>query len=129
MRRLKLTLTVAAMVITAATFMVTPASANEVNYSCPAGNVCFYTGFDGSGSRCRWGADDPDWQGGGVRCSWSGTTNVRSIWNNTSRAVDYYTSANHPNRDRIGCTHSGIAGNLAGTYKLRSHKFRSGSRC
>lgn len=88
---------------------------------CPDGNICFFTGFDGNGSMCNWNAsNDPDWRDGAVRCSWAATHNVCSVSNRTSRRVQYYKAANY--QRRVGSTLPGVAGNLACTYKLRSHK-------
>lgn len=56
---------------------------------CPTGNVCFWTGDNGTGSRCTWSVDDPDWQGGSIRCSWAATTPAQSVYNhgNSGRPV------------------------------------------
>lgn len=66
--------------------------------ACAAGNVCFYTGSNGTGSKCSWSVADPDWRTGSIVCSWAATTNVRSVWNNGTSSsysgVRYYLSAN-----------------------------------
>ena len=128
MRRLVAS-TAGVIMVVFATMVMAPvsASADHEYERCDSGEICFFSDFDGSGSICAWKTFDSDWQGGAVRCSWSATSNVKSIWNRRGVAVDYYKGADYD--DRVGCTHSGIAGNLAGTYKLRSHKFRSSSRC
>lgn len=95
---------------------------------CPVGDVCFYTGSLGQGARCNWNIADPDWTTGTLQCSWATTTNVKSVWNNgTSGAsgVTYYLGANFTGR--IGCTRQQSRGDLAGTYKLRSHTWTSGA--
>lgn len=106
----------AALVLTA----VGPSTAAPAAYSCPVGNVCFYSGTDGSGQRCNWQVDDPDWRGGSTVCSWSGSSNVRSVYNNAYSDVAYYLGANYSNY--VGCTVVGDSGNLTGSgYKIRSH--------
>lgn len=68
------------------------------------------------------------WQSGSVRCSWAATTNVKSVWNagtGSSTGIAYYLGADY--EDRIGRTRQQHGGNLAGTYKVRSHKWISGS--
>ncbi|MGW4871331.1 peptidase inhibitor family I36 protein [Streptomyces chartreusis] len=94
-------------------------------YSCPSGDICFYSGDDGTGDRCNWDGNDNDWRNGAIRCSWSADKNVRSVFNNgtSGMAVVYYSGANYETRK--GCTTKGKKGNLAGTYKLRSHKWVS----
>ncbi|WP_240797777.1 peptidase inhibitor family I36 protein [Streptomyces sp. F001] len=96
--------------------------------SCPSGYVCFWTGSNFTGSKCQWDVADPDWQGGSIRCSWSATHNVKSVFNagtSSATGVAYYSGANYVNRK--GCTRQQHGGNLAGTYKLRSHRWISGS--
>jgi hypothetical protein len=102
-----------------------PAQAQARAYSCPSGDICFYSGDDGTGDRCNWDANDADWRNGTTRCSWSADKNVRSVYNNgtSGMAVVYYSGANYETRK--GCTTKGKKGNLAGTYKLRSHKWVS----
>lgn len=113
--------------------LAAPAAAAPRAYSdCPSGNVCFYTEQNGGGSRCQWDLDDPDWTTGTYKCSWATTSIVRSIFNNGKSTklvgVAYYSAANYSSR--MGCTRQGAAGNLSGTYKLRSHKWlANGSTC
>jgi peptidase inhibitor family I36 len=95
---------------------------------CPSGNVCFWTGDNGTGSRCTWSVDDPDWQGGNIRCSWAATRTAQSVYNHgtSGRSVSYYTGANYSG-SRAGCTAAGGQGNFQGNqgngYFLRSHKW------
>lgn len=42
-------------------------------WECPLGDVCFWNGSNGTGSRCAWGSADPDWLNGNIRCSWAQT--------------------------------------------------------
>lgn len=105
-------------------------SAVTAVWSCSVGNVCFYTGPDGSGSRCMWSIADNDWATGASVCSWATTTNVKSVWNrgtSSATGVEFFTSTNYASSSRIGCTRQGGSGNLAGTYKLRSHRWTSGA--
>lgn len=87
---------------------------------CPGGNICFYNGRDGSGGRCSWREHDEDWTSGGTVCSWARTMNVKSVINNTAHRIEYFKQPGY--RDRVGSTLSGVQGNLAGTYKLGSHR-------
>lgn len=123
MRRLsKRVVTGLSAIALSAGVMTGTAQANDdigVMYACSSNSICFYTGSDGTGSKCEWYEHDTDWLSGSTTCSWGGTTNVRSIWNRKSVAVKYYSGANYTGY--IGCTKPGIAGNLAGTYKVRSH--------
>lgn len=89
---------------------------------CPPGEICFYTGYNGSGKRCSWYAHDTDWASGSTTCSWALSSNVCSVYNRTSRRVEYFREANYVSR--IGSTLSGVAGNLACNYKIRSHRFQ-----
>ncbi|WP_089154304.1 peptidase inhibitor family I36 protein [Micromonospora sp. NBS 11-29] len=105
-----------------------PASADNWVGSCDPGNVCFYTGWNGTGSKCSWSDADPDWANGNIQCSWALTSNVLSVWNNGQstayQGVVYYYSNNY--NDRAGCTRRWNRGNLQGTYKLRSHQWTTG---
>ncbi|MFL6140883.1 MAG: peptidase inhibitor family I36 protein [Labedaea sp.] len=99
-------------------------------WECSELHICFWTGRNGTGSRCTWDIADPDWTSGGIVCSWAKTKNVASVMNlgtssDGSTGVAYYTSTDYNNR--IGCTRNQHGGNLAGTYQLRSHKWISGS--
>ncbi|MFC9647388.1 MULTISPECIES: peptidase inhibitor family I36 protein [unclassified Streptomyces] len=108
----------------AAALVVTSAgvsSAAPTAYTCPIGNICFYSGSNGTGQRCNWQVSDPDWRAGTTTCSWSSSANVRSVYNNGYTGVVYYTGANYTSR--VGCTGAGGSGNLTGTYKVRSHEF------
>lgn len=96
-------------------------------YNCPVGYICFYSGDNGTGDRCAWDGNDNDWRNGNIKCSWSADKNVRSVYNNgtsgSPSTVVYYAGANYETRK--GCTTRGKKGNLAGTYKLRSHRWVS----
>lgn len=87
---------------------------------CGWGEICFYTGRDGTGEKCSWSSYDEDWNGGSVRCSWASTHNACSVYNKTSVRFEYFLSANY--RNRIGSTGGWSGGNLACSYKLASHR-------
>ncbi len=124
-----------AAIAVAAMLLSTGAPANatvtpHASYSdCPAGNVCFYTGQNGTGSMCKWSNADNDWTAEPVICSWAKTNNVKSVYNHGTSTrftgVVYFTQTNYVSR--IGCTRQGVQGNLAGTYQLRSHEWTTGS--
>lgn len=98
-------------------------------WSCSTGNVCFWTGPDGTGSRCMWDIADPNWTTGSYRCSWATSQNVKSVWNRGTSTqfsgVAYYLQTEY--RSRVGCTRRGQSGNLAGTYNVLSHRWITGS--
>ncbi|GAA0915246.1 peptidase inhibitor family I36 protein [Streptomyces thermoalcalitolerans] len=98
--------------------------------ACASGNVCFYTGDNGTGQKCSWSVADPDWTQGDIKCSWAETKNVQSVWNRgTSKSytgVAYYRWADY--NTRMGCTPQGKRGNLTGNgYKLKSHRWVDGN--
>ena len=117
----------AGLTMTALAAMVLPGTAQAVETAafsnCPPGDICFYTGFNGSGSMCNWDVDDPDWTSGNITCSWSQTKHVKSVFNNgypdQYQDVAYFLASGQ----RIGCTKRGVKGNLAGTYHVKSHKW------
>jgi hypothetical protein len=98
-------------------------------WDCDLGDVCFYTGFGGTGSRCAWDVADPDWTSGSIRCSWATTTPVKSVYNRGTDSrftgVVFYRNTGYNNR--IGCTRQGQKGDLAGTYQVRSHQWTTGN--
>lgn len=99
--------------------------ASLLAWECSSGNVCFWTGSGGTGSRCMWSVADPNWVTGAIKCSWAATSYVRSVMNRGTSSsftgVAYYLTIDYDNR--IGCTKQGNSGNLAGTYELRSHRW------
>jgi hypothetical protein len=105
-----------------------PASAADWVGSCTPGNVCFYSGPNGTGSKCSWSDKDPDWANGNVQCSWALTTNPRSVWNNGQstafQGVVYYRARDF--KDRAGCTRRWNRGNLVGDYRILSHEWTTG---
>lgn len=113
-----------------------PASAADP-WDCKAGQICFYSGANGTGSKCAWSGDDPDWTSGGTVCSWARTTNVKSVYNrgqtDTFTGVVFFgivkdADISDEDEGRKGCTRRGQQGNLAGTYKVLAHKWTRG-RC
>ncbi|MFF5768595.1 peptidase inhibitor family I36 protein [Streptomyces tanashiensis] len=96
---------------------------------CAVGDICVYSELNGYGSVCAWDGDDPDWQGGAIRCSWSSTKAVKSIWNRGTggsgsyRHVKFYFGADSTNY--YACAAQGFKGNTgpdAGA-KLKSHQW------
>jgi len=90
--------------------------------SCLPGEICFYTGRAGGGRKCSWTSHDSDWTSGAITCSWAASSNVCSVFNRTSERVEYFKGANYS--DRVGSTLPSIAGDLACSYQLRSHRFQ-----
>jgi hypothetical protein len=122
------TVLAAAFVALTAAFATVPSAASAAPvlraYSnCASGDICFYTGVNGTGQMCAWDGNAYSWHA----CSWGETTNVRSVVNKgtggagSRRHVVYYHDSGYINR--IGCTKQGVQGNLAGTYTIGSHKW------
>ncbi|MFJ4329071.1 peptidase inhibitor family I36 protein [Streptomyces tricolor] len=116
-------LTGAAVATAALVLGVAPpaASASPTAWECSVGDVCFWSGYGGTGQRCAFDIKDPNWHVAPVVCSWAGSTTVKSIWNRNSSPVRYYVSTNY--NGWIGCTLSGGRGDLTGTYTVSSHQF------
>ncbi|MBQ0984174.1 peptidase inhibitor family I36 protein [Streptomyces sp. F63] len=127
MRKIRTTLAVAAATAAAVVALpgTTATAAPTPWESCVSGNVCFFTGRDGTGLMCAWSVADPDWTQGTSKCSWSQTDEVKSVWNRGTSSsftgVAYYQWKDY--NTRKGCTPQGKRGNLAGTYKLKSHQW------
>ncbi|MFK0181631.1 peptidase inhibitor family I36 protein [Streptomyces xanthochromogenes] len=125
MNRMRTTCGAALLAATAALLPATAAHAAGGYDRCVSGDICFFSGDNGSGSMCSWSGDDPDWRNGSIVCSWSADKNVKSVYNHgTVQAYDhvvYYKGANYS--DRVGCENAGSKVNLAGTYHVRSHKW------
>lgn len=97
-------------------------------WDCKLENVCFWDDFGGTGKRCMWSVQDPDWTSGSIKCSWASDREVKSVYNRgTSSAKGVVFFRNTGYNDRIGCTKQGKKGDLAGTYQVRSHQWTSGS--
>src|SRR5690348_2540175 len=82
-------------------------------WDCNTGNVCFWTGFGGTGSRCMWDVADSDWTSGTIKCSWATTKEVKSVYNrgtSSAKGVVFYRNTGYNNR--IGCTKQGQKGDL-----------------
>ncbi len=97
-------------------------------WECPSGWACFWDGSDGTGNRCKWNDDDPDWSFGNVRCSWSKNAEVRSVFDNSRHAsptLSYFADANF--RDHVGCTEPGQKANLPTPATVHSHKWINGN--
>ncbi|MCX5390395.1 peptidase inhibitor family I36 protein [Streptomyces sp. NBC_00094] len=94
---------------------------------CYSGDVCVYTGLNGTGSVCAWSGGDNNWSAGPITCSWTLTKNVKSIWNRgtggvgTYRHVDFFLAADYTSF--YACAAQGFKGNTgpdAGA-PIRSH--------
>lgn len=94
-------------------------------WDCDEGDICFWDGFDGTGSRCNWSGNDYNWQDGNIICSWADNRPVKSVYNrgqsSTYTGVAYYHNSGY--NDRAGCTKRGHKGDLAGTYEVWSHRW------
>lgn len=95
-------------------------------WECPSGDFCVWENTGGTGRRCNWNVADPDWQGGTIRCSWSGSTKVESALDNGNdssfASVAVYLQANYGSR--WGCFDRGVTYNVtAGGVLLRSHRW------
>jgi len=106
-----------------------PATTQDVSalaLSCPGGSLCVWPVADGSSSRCRWSSADPDWQGGDVRCSWSGSRAVQASYNNgtssTYAGVCMYPAANYGGNTAYYLNQGQAASGFPGV-KIRSHKW------
>ncbi|MHC5905318.1 peptidase inhibitor family I36 protein [Streptomyces sp. S6] len=93
---------------------------------CPRDWICFWSGENGTGSRCQWSsALNPRAR---EECSWMNNGTVtKSVYNRTNYRYHYYRAFSY--RDRIGSTLSGGQGNLAGTYTIGSLCRHNASGC
>lgn len=100
--------------------------------SCGAGNMCAWPVADGSSSRCSWGSADPDWRGGSITCSWSGSRAVRAV-ENAGRDTRYtrvclYPGANYTGSVAYWVARGAEAPNFPNVL-IRSHKWVTGNTC
>ncbi|MFG2013990.1 peptidase inhibitor family I36 protein [Actinomadura geliboluensis] len=102
------------------------AAASATDGVCPKGDVCVWSGKNATGTRCNWTGDDPDWQGGAIRCKPYGFK-VNSIWNNgytgdPYNKVRFFRYANYGGEisDPVQVTSGPIN---AGNVSIRSHKW------
>ncbi|MGC9666582.1 peptidase inhibitor family I36 protein [Planosporangium sp. 12N6] len=100
-------------------------------WDCPAGNLCVWNGYGGTGSRCSWSDADNDWGAAPVICSWAPYNKVKSIYNRGQSTsflgVMLYTAANYPSNGIWGCEAQGskftfISGVSDGVW-LASHRW------
>ncbi|WP_282693178.1 peptidase inhibitor family I36 protein [Streptomyces sp. CC208A] len=108
-------------------FSTPPGEMGTEAYSdCPSGWICFWSGSNGTGSRCQWSSSlNPRAR---EECSWMNNgTYTKSVYNRTSYRYHYYKAFNY--KDRIGSTLSGGQGNLAGTYNIGSLCRHNASGC
>lgn len=90
-------------------------------HNCSSGYICFYQQTGGYGGRCQYSRSNTSAHS---ICSWS-LNRPRSVWNRSNYRVHYYSRTSY--YGRIGSTLSGIRGNLAGTYNIRSICFATSS--
>ncbi|MGW7411009.1 peptidase inhibitor family I36 protein [Streptomyces sp. NPDC054863] len=96
---------------------------------CVSGDICVYSGLNGTGDVCAWDGDDNNWRAGAVVCSWSDNKRVMSIWNRGTggagsyRHVKFYHSADYKNY--YACAAQNFQGNTNGTAGawLQSHRW------
>lgn len=105
-------------------------------HRCPAGSVCFFSDFNGTGEMCSWTGDDPNWLTGEETCGWTRDRPVRSVFNNNQETTAHHDVAYYRGTDftpagydlsrptqRTGCTAVNQQGNLRGTYAPASHRW------
>lgn len=93
---------------------------------CSSGEICVYSGLNGTGSMCDWVGNDPDWHTGDERC----TITVKSIWNRGTggagapRHVWFHFGANYTG-GYYACAAQNFKGNTGpnGGVRLRSHQW------
>jgi hypothetical protein len=99
---------------------------SAANFDCPTGDLCAYSGPDGTGSRCVWSGSDDNWLSGSISCSWAGTKPVLSVYNKGTspdyEGVALYLSPNYV--DQAFCAQQGTATDFEGVgVKTRSHQW------
>ncbi|HEX6343818.1 peptidase inhibitor family I36 protein [Umezawaea sp.] len=112
-----------------------PVAAEEVTvqaWSCAAGDLCVWDGYDGTGNRCSWTNADNDWWSTPVVCSWADDRPVKSIYNRGTSTnylgVNLYSAANHAASSLVLCAWQGTQWEASGTgVRMRSHRWTSGS--
>jgi hypothetical protein len=98
-------------------------------WDCNTGNVCFWSGFGGTGGRCTWDVADADWASGAIKCSPATAREAKSVYNrgtSSASGVVFYRGTGF--NDRIGCIGQGQKSDLAEAREVRSHQWTSG-RC
>ncbi|WP_159394920.1 peptidase inhibitor family I36 protein [Streptomyces sp. 2323.1] len=102
----------------------TETSANEP-WSCHQGNLCVYSKPGGKGKKCEWGAADPDWLRGSVKCSFG---LPQSIYNDSIsrrfKGVRFYNAANY--KQPLYLIKQGVGKNVnphGEGFVLRSHRW------
>jgi hypothetical protein len=105
----------------------TASASTQAAWDCPSGDLCVWTGSNGTGSRCTWSNADPDWWSGSIQCSWSDTQNVGSAKNSgTSSSYGYvvlYTGANYTGDGYCIPQHGGTWAGL--NVRIRSHRWEA----
>ncbi|MFF4488717.1 peptidase inhibitor family I36 protein [Streptomyces sp. NPDC001544] len=105
----------------------TASASTQAAWDCPSGDLCVWTGSNGTGSRCTWSNADPDWWSGSIQCSWSDTQNVGSAKNSgTSSSYGYvvlYTGANYTGDGYCIAQHGDTWPGL--NVRFRSHRWEA----
>ncbi|MGW2641163.1 peptidase inhibitor family I36 protein [Streptomyces sp. NPDC001348] len=105
----------------------TASASTQAAWDCPSGNLCVWTGSNGTGHRCNWSDADPDWWNGSIQCSWSDTQNVGSAKNNgTSSSYNFvvlYTGANYSGDYYCLAQHGDTWSDVG--IRFRSHRWRT----
>ncbi|WP_017618241.1 peptidase inhibitor family I36 protein, partial [Nocardiopsis gilva] len=91
---------------------------------CAKGDFCVWSGKNGTGTRCAWNGNDPDWWGGAVQCNPHFL--VSSYWNNGYKGnldhVQVYIDTNY--KTKLGKKISpGAKRTLWEGAPMRSHKW------
>ncbi|WP_412538608.1 peptidase inhibitor family I36 protein [Longispora sp. K20-0274] len=99
-------------------------------WECSVGDLCVWTGQNGTGSRCAWTNSDNDWLAGAIQCSWAAGSDVHSLWNRGTSTgysgVAVYNDANYVNR--WWCSPQGTVWTWEYSgVRLRSHRWVSGT--
>ncbi|MDL4770914.1 peptidase inhibitor family I36 protein [Actinomadura xylanilytica] len=123
-----------AVVAAPASAMAAPAAAAQHQAaaawqgSCAKGDFCVWSNKDGTGTKCAWDGDDPDWQGGDVQCRMNGLPFlVASYWNNgytgAYSKVRIYSLNNYNETYYWGTLSAGQRNSVWEGQLMRSHKW------
>ncbi|SFN15873.1 peptidase inhibitor family I36 protein [Actinomadura madurae] len=119
-------ITVAAMAAAGLATLLTPTTAQADaawQGSCAKGDFCVWSDKNGTGIKCAWTGDDPDWYGGDIRCN--PRFFVVSYWNNgytgSYSKVKVYMQANY--KRHWATIPAGKRESLWEGQPLRSHRW------
>lgn len=97
---------------------------------CVSGDICLYSGANGTGSVCVWDGDMPKWTD---VCSWADEKNAVSIWNRgtggagTYRHVKFYLGDYYTNF--YACAAQGFKGNTGPDAGAPIRSFKWATSC